>query len=63
MQFLIVVGWGVDNANLGQMLSHILNCIKETKYPRKQELTDFRRKECFIGSLACIQPICPLPAL
>lgn len=41
----------------------MLNYIKKTKYPRKQELTDLRRIECFIGSLACIQPIHPLPVL
>lgn len=37
--------------------------MKETNYLRKQELTDFRRKEHFIGSLACIQPMHPLPVL
>lgn len=54
---------GVDNTNLDQNVDPMLHYMKETNYPRKQELTDFRRKERFIGSLACIQPMQPLPVL
>lgn len=55
-------GYLLNITNLDQMLT-MLNYTKRPKIQERQELTDFRRQECFIRSLACLQSIHPLTVL